>query len=330
MDRYTLFIEPAATPLEKEIISDYWKISFNAKNLPEFSPHPNDLAMKYKLRIHELNKLVRKNSHCTIHHDPCTKCGELKDEIVYIRTDFKSKFQKKPENFVCTECIQLQKQKRIEELAQQDIDFKNRIKETLKTAVQKKRWLMLTNEEIEILRKMAILKEKSKIIRDIFNGNPSDKAMWATINKIERTHLLYIERGSNYSIIEFWFPENIENILPCDNTPSSITKEDKTHDVQKILNTLLLKNTSKSNNRQPDFLGLLEWEKPIKIDASVMYNYVGWITKEGNIIINIQTLDSVEQKVRHHEIEKQPEHIREALNKFIKILHDENRNLIDD
>jgi hypothetical protein len=61
MKNYKIIISEKANELEREIISDYWKILSH-----QFVHRPKDWAIKYDLSVNELVGLIRRLSSCDV------------------------------------------------------------------------------------------------------------------------------------------------------------------------------------------------------------------------------------------------------------------------
>jgi len=330
MHKHSIIIDSSVTSHEREIITDYWNTRRKGKNTPQFVTKPNILAKKYNTSVANLTTLVRHHSSCTIEQGTCMFCRGSMSFKVHSHKDFKANYKKeKYAQHTCSSCQQ--KQRQMYGKTQEEIAFKNSIFQKFNKAIQEMRWKMLDDEEVEILKGIAQIKDKYKIYIWLSYNYPDNQHIWNKVNKIEKMDLLYVERDKRLEVKEFWFPENIVSILSPENEPiyfqevekPTMQEDNKPNKEQNSLRITFSKNTSRSNTRQPDYSGIFKHENSIRIDAGVKYAYAGWINKDGDIFFNIQPLESIVQQIQYYDMEKEPEYIKEIIDRFNQKLLEE-------
>jgi hypothetical protein len=198
------------------------------------------------------------------------------------------------------------KKQEAEKVRQQE-EERRKIEEQFTQSIQEKRWNSLTDEELEILKGIVRIKNKSLIYKEIFNGDPFDRSTWRKVGNIEKKGLIFIKRNSYQSVAEFVFPERLKQIFFGEDKEIQNTELD-------FLSFSLSKNNNKSQIRQPDYSGTFILKRPVRLDADIKYIYGGWINTDGSINLKIQPLDNVVQKVEQGNIDNEPTHIKSILN----------------
>jgi hypothetical protein len=307
MEEYKIHIKPDLSEDYSIIIQEYWEIVDN-----DFPNRPKQICQKYNITIGELNKIIKDYSCCNIVHGYCSGCGVVIEDKVYSQTSFREKKRRYIKER-CNDCeIAFYKEREAERVRQQD-EEKQQIEERFSQAIQEKRWNNLSDEELEILKGIVRIKNKSLIYKEIFNDDPFDKSIWRKVGNIEKKGLLCVKRNSYKSVIEFHFPEQLEQILLRDN-------KDIINEELDFLSFSLSKYINKTQIRQPDYSGTFILKRPVRLVANVKYIYGGWINTDGSINIKIQPLDNIVQKVEHGTIENEPTHIKNIMNEFFNYI----------
>jgi RNase P subunit RPR2 len=298
MIEFKVEIAPNVDDDYSTIINEYWQMSDN-----EFVNKPKQINARYNITLAELNKIIKDFSRCDITHAHCSECGQAIVSSVYSQTSFKENKRKIISK--CNECshqyymnIESEKQ-RLKAESQLSMEKK------FELAVQERRWNQLTDEELEILRKIVHFKDKKLINKEVFNGNFYDKSIWFKVKRIEKLGLIEIEREDSGSIIRFLFPAILEKEIFTDSAIGNVELD--------FLGFSLAKNIHKTNVRQPDYSGTFILSRPVKLEAEIKYIYGGWINTDGSINLKIQPLANITQRVENNDMSSEPTHIKNII-----------------
>ena len=298
METYKIEIADDVNEDYSEIINEYWE-----PGEKEFKNKPKQICTKHNITLGELNRIVKDFSKCEITHGYCTDCGQAMISTVYSQTSFLESRRKTLER--CSDCSQTFFKNIQEELERQREEKKLDLEKKFELAVHERRWNDLTDEELDILKKIVHYKEKKLIGQEVFNGDWFDNSIWNKIKRIKRLGLIEIERNEyDGSIIRFLFPQDLEQEFGNNNFVD--TELD-------FLGFSLAKNINKSNVRQPDYSGTFVLKRPVKIDAAVKYIYGGWLNTDGSINLKIQPISSLVQKVKNRDTSGEPTHVKNLI-----------------
>lgn len=185
---------------------DYWHISLKVK----FVYSVRDIAYKYKLPMTQVTKTVMDNAVMIVR---CIHCNAAVNQYSK-RSDFHPDDFSKPEFFSCVECLRLKQNSQIISEVQQQTEGKKlatidrkKIFEKMQIAVEKRMWYNLSQIELEILIIIAESSDRKDIYEKVFYGLDINSDLrrnkWNAISKIEKLHLIWLERDGANKIIHF-------------------------------------------------------------------------------------------------------------------------------
>jgi len=303
MEEYKIHIEQNLSDDYCSILQEYWEIDGN-----EFLNKPKQICAKYNITIGELSKIIKDFSYCKVIYGYCIDCGIIKEDKLYSQTSFREKKRRyfKERCEICEE--KYYKEREANKIKQQEEESKQ-LEECFNKAIQEKKWNELSDEELETLRGIVRLKNKSLIYKEIFNGNPFDNSIWRKVGSIERRNLLFVRRNPSKSVIDFLFSDKLEEILLGKD-------ETRINEELDFLSFSMSKNINKTSIRQPDYSGTFILRRAIRLEAEIKYIYGGWLNTDGSINLKIQPLENIFQNVEHGKIENEPTHIKNILDNF--------------
>jgi hypothetical protein len=305
MKNYKIEITGDVNENYSEIINEYWE-----QGEKEFKNKPKQICAKHNITLGELNRMVKDFSKCEITHGYCTDCGQAMINTVYSQTSFLESRRKTLER--CSDCSHIFFKNIQEERDRQFEEQKLDMDKKFELAVQERRWNDLSDEELDILKKIVHHKEKKLIGQEVFYGDWYDKSIWYKVKRIERLGLIHIERSEYGGAIKrFHFPQILEQEFKNYNFVD--TELD-------FIGFSLIKNFNKSKVRQPDYSGTFVLKRAVKLDSDVKYIYGGWLITDGSINLKIQPVSNLEQKVENRDTSGEPTHVKQIIEKLFNSL----------
>jgi len=299
MKNYRINIVDEIDETTKLVLEEYWHIE-NGK----FSNRAKDITIKYGLTQASMTKLVRENSYCDILLDNCIDCGINRKVHIYSQSAFNS-----PDYEIsgrCNDCSEKFKKKKIED---EKLRIAREISFKMSNAINQKKWLSLSEYELDVLMKIIECNDKSEVFSYVFNGNIRDRSIWKIVNKIEDLGLINVERTNGGTIIEFQSDSRLKNEI-------SGSFEKKT---LSYLSFSLAKKANKNKPRQPDYSGTFTLKNDVILKAGEKYLYGGWIQTDESINLKFTPLKDIDPGAEQTEIENEPK----LVGAIIKELYDD-------
>jgi hypothetical protein len=195
---------------------DYWNMSINLK----FVYSVRDVASKYRLPMMQVTKTVMDNAVMVV---KCIHCNEPVNQYAK-RSDFHPDDFRKPEFFSCAKCLRLEQNRQVVCEVQRQTGEKNpatvdkkKVDEKMKIAVENRMWNNLSQIELEILIIIAESSDRREIYEKVFYGLDINSDLrrnkWNAISKIEKLHLIWLERDGGNKIIRFHILEETKGML---------------------------------------------------------------------------------------------------------------------
>ena len=188
MKDFKIHIDENLDSKSKKIVDDYWLIQNSV-----FLYKASEIIQMHNITQGDLNKLVKKHSYCEINHGNCQECNEEMKVKICSKTDFNSTMRDKIHT--CSEC-------RIELRRKSEKEYQDKLEEIRKRklayfdkAVNEKKWIELSKNELNLLYKLIENKTKSKIYANVFEGDSHSRSTWGYVNKFEGMGLLSVIRN---------------------------------------------------------------------------------------------------------------------------------------
>lgn len=307
MKRYHIHIEPQVDETIKHIIEDYWQIENG-----EFVNTVVSLTKKHALKDYQITKLIKGNSHCIV-CEKCFKCDDYIDRQIETRGRFNI-YRYPP--LLCQKCkeesgrIEFQKMQQF--LRQNQIEedkLEKEKKDKFSKAISSKKWLDLNKFELETLGKIIKNKDLDSIKKNVFNGDFFDKYIWNAVNRLERTGLIHIVRGSAKKVLAFEFDQTLEKYIAL---PTQT-------DVADYLSFSLAVNSFKTAIKQPHYSGTFTLPSDVILKANEKYLYGGWVQTDGSINLKFTPIKDI-KKTEQTTIENEPQIVSEIIGNMFDYL----------
>lgn len=250
-------------PEEIEIIQDYWKID---EQLNYVYP-ANNISEKYQRTVPKITGLVREKSTLKLN---CVKCNTLIGEYKK-RTDFSLQDFQYLGEIICEVCLN---EKREKERKKDSIENKDEILEAMEVAFKTEAWKRLDIIDLELLIIVAESKDKKEIYDKVFKGAKMDgefgTRMWNRLKFLNKKKLIWIERIDNKKVVDFHIKGELVERLKADY-PDLFMPTEAEKIVLENLQLTLRKNSRKRNSKQPEFSGIMSFDREILLSKDVEY-----------------------------------------------------------
>jgi hypothetical protein len=266
-------------PVEIEIIEDYWKID---EQLGYVYP-ANEIAKKFGITVPKITGLVSTKSSLTL---TCIKCENEIGEYQK-RTDFSLQDFQNLGEIICENCIG---EKRKEEIKKDSIENKEEVLAAMDVAFQTEAWKLLDIMELETLIIVAESKDKKEIYDKLFKGADVNgdyaKSIWNRLNRLHEKKLIWVERTEDRKIVDIHIKGELVERLRVDYSYFFMPAEPEKVVLENLQFTLR-KNLRKLNDKQPEFSGIMSFDKEVLLGKDVEYQYGAWINNDGTIFLRI-------------------------------------------
>lgn len=302
-----LKINEDLSPKEREMIKEYWALTEDGI----FARIPKLIAQENNITLHELQKIVIKNSVYTISVRECKGCNAPLQETVTSRSNYK--VAKSKSNRECEKCKQIRLEEEREFFRKQDerieqcalkaaqikeIEEENYKSEILDIGCNYEAVLNfriernLSWEDLKTLVYILKYRTKDQIYTNLFDGNSNNKVIWDSVKRLQYKNLIQVQR-ENQHVIDFIDPLNlyktlIEEEFILNEVIKSRLNVLSNNKRNSILRFSLQKAETKFNNNQPDYRGTFSLKQEIVLQEGVKYIYGGWINDDGSIGLNFQ------------------------------------------
>jgi len=306
---YKILFSDDCTPEYKNSIIEYWKLQNNL-----FVNKPSDLATELDLEAHQLSKIVAELS--TLEFEIlCEMCKKINTISVKSQASFnniKSKI-KKEHPYICDTCAFDIRQAEL--LAIEKEKLKKIEKQ--KSAIENKSWKSLKYFEQKVLHNILHTKN-IKMLLKLYKDTPNS-IIWNAIYKIRDVDLIELHQFSEGSSV---YKITHHNDLKGSFAIEEPAKPKATYDVQtNELKFRLTKNEFPKDIDSPIYSGILNFPNEITLQANIDYIFGGWRRSNNELYLTITPIDQLYKAPQQKLISKQPQHIQESIQKFLKQLN---------
>lgn len=288
MKTFQLKILDTVTDQYIRMIENYWQLEDG-----KFVYKPRDLQNLYGIRQRELNKVIAEYSVCRINLGECVDCN--KDIIEEVKTQ--SGFQK-TKNLQMTRCWHCERI-HFERIEQGWDDTREALKNGLGAELidTKKlgRLKKLNPDELDVLKQIIKLKDKSLIYDQIHNKIGSEKA-WGIINKLQRQGLLEVKRQAT-KVVEFVPSEDLVFLSNGEQIPDELAvRSIKTVTFDETLDAFTFRiplNQNVTSVTSPKYSKVFALPINVNFEKGVEYLMSVWVLLDGSLNVSFAPTSTI-------------------------------------
>lgn len=298
------------------LINSYWSYKKG-----EFINKPKQLANENNISLHDLFLTIKEYSNVQLECN-CGSCNDIIKQEVTSQTHFISILKNLP---LCKECIDKRKLKEEEENRKL---IETRRKEH-ELAEIKYRQQTAFNSAIERYKETRIHEDEARFMIHFINTCPNRISLsyynqnYLNFFKLKLLELIHIEENfaDEYAVISY--PEELKDLLVREINKNSLGTKPTNANTWSRLSFLLEKNKTYRNIHTPRFSGTLLIKEDVYLEKGTKCLYGVWDRDHDDAWLTLTpTSDIIVAK--NKPIHKEPEHIRDLLNRFLD--NPENRD----
>ncbi|SDS99942.1 hypothetical protein SAMN05192545_2536 [Maribacter dokdonensis] len=298
------------------LINSYWSY-----NKGEFINKPKLLANEKNISLYDLILTIKEYSHVDLECN-CGSCNETLKQEVTSQTQFISILKNLS---LCKECIAKRKLKEEEE-KRKLIEIRRKEHEL---AEIKYRQQTAFNSAIERYKETRIHEDEARFMIHFINTCPNRISLsyynenYLNFYKLKLLELIHIEENfaDEYAVISY--PEELKDLLVREINKNSLGTKPTIANTWSRLSFLLEKNKTYRNIHTPRFSGTLLIKEDVYLEKGTKCLYGVWDRDHNDAWLTLTpTSDIIVAK--NTPIHKEPEHIRDLLNRFLD--NPENRD----
>ncbi|APA64257.1 hypothetical protein [Maribacter sp. 1_2014MBL_MicDiv] len=314
--KYSVIIRNNPDDETLNLLNRYWLFEKG-----HFLNKPKKLAAEKKIRIRELFDIIKEYSHSILTIN-CKNCINLVERNVNSQSSFAELVRNKP---LCKACEAIRKKendeanKRILEIWKQEQEQQEKNNQSILRfyeAIQRFEETRFDNNEARFI--LNFIKNHGNIVSWAYYIEN-----YSIYNKFKLLGLLEIEENTIDKYVTITYPEQLEGLLSELLKTEASTNEPKDSNPWSRLSFHLEKNKSYRNSNTPRFSGTIIFKEDIVIKKGTKCLYGVWDRDHDDAWLTLTpTSDIIVAK--NKPIHKEPEHIRDLLNRFLD--NPENRD----
>lgn len=298
------------------LINSYWSYKKG-----EFINKPKLLANEKNINLHDLILTIKEYSNVDLECN-CGSCNETLKHEVTSQTQFISALKNSP---LCKECIAKRKLKEEEE-NRKLIEIRRKEHEL---AEIKYRQHTAFNSAIERYKESKIHEDEARFMIQFINTCPNRISLsyynenYLNFHKFKLLELIDIEENFADEYVVINYPEELKDLLVSEIKQELLGIKPTNTNTWSRLSFLLEKNKTYRNIHTPRFSGTLLIKEDVYLEKGTKCLYGVWDRDHDDAWLTLTPISDI-IVAKNKPIHKEPEHIRDLLNRFLN--NPENRD----